>query len=53
MNTSQSFSADQNMVIQLEIVSDDEQPADIADVDEVGRSLFDELTQGGYTVKPA
>ena len=53
MNTSSSFSSNQSMVIQLEVASDDEQPADIADIDEVGRSLFDQLTQSGYTVKPA
>jgi hypothetical protein len=40
------------MLVQLEVVSDDEQPADIADVDEVGRGLFDQLRQSGYTIKP-
>ena len=51
MNIAQS--SNQSAVIQLEVASDDEQKADIADVDEVGRCLFDELTQNGYAVKPA
>jgi hypothetical protein len=40
------------MLIQLEVVSDEEQPAEIADVDEVRRGLVDQLTQGGHTIKP-
>ena len=39
-------------VVQLEVVPEDEQQVDIADIDQVGRSLFDQLTNGGYTVKP-
>lgn len=53
MNTPQSSPSNQGILIQLEVVSDDEQQADVADIDEVGRDLFDELTENGYTVKPA
>lgn len=53
MSTSQSFSSDQNMVIQLEVVPDDQEPADSADVGEVADDLFDVLEQSGQTVTPA
>ncbi len=40
------------MTIQLEVVPEDEQAADIADIDEVGRSLVDQLRSSKYTVTP-
>lgn len=53
MSISQSSSSDQNMLIQLEVVPDDQEPADNADVDSVGRSLFDQLKQSHQTIKAA
>lgn len=53
MSTSQSSSLDQSIVIQLEVIPDNEQPPAIADIDEVRRSLVDQLTQSGHTVSPA
>jgi hypothetical protein len=41
------------MVIQLEVVSDDEHPADVADIGEVSRELVDELRKKEYIVSPA
>jgi hypothetical protein len=42
----------QSMLIQLEVMPEDEQESDIADVGEVGRSLFEQLTNSGFTVAP-
>lgn len=39
-------------IIQLEVLPEDEQERDIADLDQVGRSLFDQLANDGYSVKP-
>jgi len=52
MNAPQSFSSGQSMVIHLEVVSDDEQPADVADISEVSRELVDELRKKNYIVSP-
>lgn len=42
----------QSMKIQLEVLPDEQQPADIADTDDVGQSLVDQLRNDGYTVNP-
>jgi hypothetical protein len=43
----------QSITIQLEIVPEDAQQQDIADVDEVGRNIVDYIRERGYSVKPA
>jgi hypothetical protein len=52
MNTSPSFSSNQSRAIQLEVASDDEQQADLADIDEIGQELVNELRKNQYTVSP-
>ncbi len=52
MGEQHSSTSTQNLMIQLEIVSENEHQADIADIDEVSRSLVDSLRKNGYTVKP-
>ncbi len=52
MGNQQSPLATQDLTIQLEVVSEDEQQ-DFADIDEIGRSLFEQLRSSGYTVTPA
>lgn len=52
MSNQQSSQTPQNMTVQLEVVPEDTQQADIADVDEVGRSLVDELRSNRFTVTP-
>ncbi len=41
-----------DIIIQLEIVSEDEQQPDSADVEEVSREIVDALRSSGYTVEP-
>jgi len=54
MNDPQVSPSTQDALVQLEVVSEeDEQQTDIADVNEVGRSLFEQLATSGYTVKPS
>src|SRR2546421_5375913 len=52
MSDQQSSHEPQSMKIQLEVVPENAQEADIADIDEVGQSLVDELRNNGYTVNP-
>ena|SRR2546429_7264183 len=42
----------QDIIIQLEIVSEDEQQPDSAEVEEVSREIVDALRSSGYTVEP-
>ena len=53
MSNQQSSHTPQNMKIQFEVVPDDGQPANIADTDDVGQSLVDQLRNNGYSVTPA
>ncbi len=43
----------QTIKLRLEVISEDEQQIDIADIDEVGRGLFDQLICDGYKVQPS
>ena len=52
MNNQQGSFPVQNATIQLEVVPEDEQQVDIADIDEVGRDLFEQLRSKGYVVTP-
>jgi hypothetical protein len=52
MNNQPISSSTQHITIQLEVVPEDEQQRDIADIDEVGRSLFEQLRSTGYMVTP-
>jgi hypothetical protein len=52
MSNQQAFKAPSNLVIQLEIISEDEQYPDIADIEEVSREIVDSLRENGYTVEP-
>src|SRR5713226_8238646 len=52
MSEQQIFNAPQDIIIQLEIVPEDEQDADIADIEEVSREIVDYLRNSGYTVEP-
>ena len=52
MNAQQNFSPTPQVVLLLEVAAEDEQQINIADVDEVGRSIFDYLRENGCTVKP-
>ncbi len=42
----------QDIIIQLEIVSEDDQQPDSPDVEEVSREIVDALRSSGYTVEP-
>jgi hypothetical protein len=42
----------QDIAIQLEIVAEDADREDVADVDEVARGIVDHIRNSGYTVKP-
>lgn len=42
----------QDIAIQLEIVAEDADREDVADVDEVARDIVDHIRNSGYTVKP-
>lgn len=54
MSKHQNSSLHHDMIIQLEVHSEHAQEeTDIADIDEVGRSLFEQLQIDGYTVSPA
>src|SRR5450755_3032463 len=52
MSNQQAFKAPSDLVIQLEIVSEDEQYPDIADIEEVSREIVDYFRENGYTVEP-
>ena len=53
MSNPQSSPLAQNVLVQLEVISEeDERETDIADINEVGRTLFEQLTLSGYLVKP-
>jgi hypothetical protein len=52
MSNQQDSQIPQNIIVQLEVVPEDEREPDIADIDEVGRSLFEQLTNSGFTVTP-
>ncbi len=45
-------SQEESMIIRLEVVPEDEENVNIADIDEVGRSIFEQLTTQGFTVVP-
>lgn len=42
----------QHMTIRLEVLPEDEHQADIAEIDEIGRNVVDDLRRNGYTVRP-
>ena len=50
--TQPTFKASSDLVIQLEIISEDEQYPDLADIEEVSREIVDTLRENGYTVEP-
>jgi hypothetical protein len=52
MSSQQPSNTSQVITIQLEIVPEDEQQPDIADVEEVGRECVDYLRSNGYIVEP-
>lgn len=52
MSNQPSPLATQDLTIQLEVVPEEEHQ-DIADTDEIGRSLFEQLRNSGYTVTSA
>lgn len=52
MNDQQLSHTAKSSLIQLEVIPEDEGETDIADIDEVSRSLFEQLTNSGFTVTP-
>lgn len=42
----------ETIVIQLEVISEDEQQPDIADIEEISREIVDYLRSNGYEVEP-
>jgi hypothetical protein len=42
----------EDLIIRLEVIPEDEENVNIADIDDVGRSIFDQLTTHGFTVVP-
>ena|GEM_PF-3498708 len=55
MNTSdkQPRNNFQDIIIQLEIVAEDNQHPDIADIEEISREIVDQLRSSGYTIEPS
>jgi hypothetical protein len=53
MGNQQGFKVPSNLVIQLEIVSEEEHDPDSADIEEVSREMVDSLRENGYVVEPA
>jgi hypothetical protein len=51
--TQQNSHSTQNIPLRFEVLPEEGQPVDIADIDEVGQELVDELRKNHYSVDPA
>lgn len=43
------YSHTEDQIIRLEVVAEDEENGEIADIDEVGRSIFEQLARQSFT----